>query len=525
MAPVQPWQRFVGTDQLNYMVARGRPRVAYIPEVIVNEKHSMLTRVRARNNGITIPDPGGTVVDRDAILAPWYGQLGTQWYPGTPYSKEGPTKDQVGPKVPYSQLTEYNAASTNNTNITTPVTFYRQIIHGRLKLSGNGSIQAEDCVFDGPIDPANAVFTGETAIIDGDAAAGAVSNIKDCAIYMRVPHPAFNGHKGSKAVLERCHIFWITDGIGPYTKPGTNETNKVPTNFKALGCRIEKLVYWPGNYFANRAPAYWNGTSYQSSSSGAYTRAANGTTLDRAGYFDPVHADGNHNDCCEIHNAFGSHTWNSTTKRFDGNGVYLLGNSMIADDAYGEGNPSALLIPVPFLGYGDNPKRGLIAGGQLPGMARPQTSWNKPVSAGNYAANGVSLYVGQVTNVQFENATSVALQGNFMHGGNMGFQEQKKSLAYIAFQMIDNHFGPDYYMWSADNTRDIYVARFNDYDTANAMPNFSSGPVRIANHPATGAPPFGPGGNNVWVNASKWGYADGTPVGLGSSTVAGMRVI
>lgn len=572
------------------MYARARDPIPFVPDVPVPVKHSMLSRVRARVNGVLLP--GGD--DRDVELVPWYGELRD---PDSPYYKTGPTKDQVGVNVPYSSLTAYNSPTTNDFQITTPMTFTNQIIYGRIRLSGNGQITATNCVFAGPANPAGSFITGETAIIDGNAAGSStMSYFKDCTIYPQVPHPRLNGHKGGRAKFERCHLFWMTDGFGPYTTPGQTH----PTAFEAVACRVERLTYWPGQYFANRNPAYWNGATYQSGTSGAYTRTANGTTLDRAGYFDDAHNDGNHCDCVEIHNAFGSHTYNPTSKAWSGDGIHIWGNAFICDDAYGAGNPSNLPITVPFLGYGDSPRRGLLAGGQLPGMARPQTSWNKPINAqGMYAGNGAGLYIGQVTNVQFGSSTSVVCHGNYLQGGNMGMQEQKKSLATISFVFYDHNFGPDYYMWSSDNTRDVYPVRVNDYvsgsnlsssgDTitqsghllgvgsqirftalggssaintsttyyvvattsttfkvsatsggsaitigtasgiaysgANLMPNWTAGPVRIPNHPDTGAAPFGSGASNQWVNASKWGFADWTPVGLGSSSVAGARII
>jgi hypothetical protein len=129
--------------------------------------------------------------------------------------------------------------------------------------------------------------------------------------------------------------------------------------------------------------------------------------------------------------------------------------------------------------------------------------------------------VGQVTNTQYESSTSVVIHENYINGGNMGMQE-KKTQTTIAFQFYDNKFGPDYYMWSTG--RNVYPVRINDFVTANTMPNWTTGPVQIGPHPLTGAPPFGTGGSNVWVDpANKWGQ-NGQPLGLGSSTVAGVRV-
>ena len=135
---------------------------------------------------------------------------------------------------------------------------------------------------------------------------------------------------------------------------------------------------------------------------------------------------------------------------------------------------------------------------------------------GKYAANGVGLYIGQVTGELFSSPTAVATLRNWIDGGNMGMQEQDKGLPKIEFIHQDNIYGPNYYRWSSDNTRDVYVVRINDYLVQDAMPDFSKAPVIIPNHPVNGSPPFGPGGNNK--------FEDGTPVGLGSSIKPGLRV-
>lgn len=222
---------------------------------------------------------------------------------------------------------------------------------------------------------------------------------------------------------------------------------------------------------------------------------------------------------------------------WEGDGVYIAGNALIGSDAFGAGNPSNLPIDVPLLGYGDNPRRAPAGQGQLPGMERPPKSWNKTMTrAGaanpDYAMNGVPLYIGHVSpskfaaSPNFESATTVIAHGNLIDGGGAGFQEQKKSASYIEFGFYGNLFGGRWYRWSSDNTRDIYPARINDRVTDNVMPDWTNGPVRIANDPENGLPPFGnSAASNRWVDAAEWGKTDFAPVGLGSSSTAGIRVM
>lgn len=538
MGLVQPFRVKPTSDgRLAMWPGRARLPRLFNPDQPAPVKRSVLTGVRARGTGTIPSDPEGSTAWRDTNLAPWYGQLQD---PASPYYKTGPRVDQVGITVPYSSLTEANSASTNSTSLSgsTVRTFDKQIVHGRLLMSGQSQVIATNCVLDGPLDPT--IATGETAIIDQNSmqAGAPVSVFIDCTIYMRAPHPRWNGHKGSNAIFIRCHIFWVTDGFGPYSNINVAP---FPTNFKALGCRIERLVYWPGarggRYYANRTPAYWNGSSYsQTISSSTYTRDANGTDLDRVGYFDDQHYDGTHNDCIEGHNGYGSHVFNPDTKMWEGDGVYICGNALIASDAYGMGNPSALPIPIPQLGYGDNPRRAPAGQGQLPGMERPPTSWTKSMARSgapvDYPANGVALYIGHVnpsklaSSPNFGTPTSWVAHGNLIDGGNAGFQEQKKGASYIEFVFYGNLFGGRYYRWSSDNTRDIYVARINDRTTDNVMPDWVNGPVRIPVDPIQGLPPFGnSAASNRWVDAAEWGKADFEPVGLGSSSTPGIRVM
>ncbi|MGB4759388.1 MAG: hypothetical protein WBP26_05030 [Candidatus Saccharimonadales bacterium] len=528
---------------------------------------------------------------------------------GTYIPQAGLTANQVGITVPISELGTVpgNTPDTVDFPITSPVTWENKIIYGRLLITGGGRITARNCWFAGP--PSNPPSTGETAVLDFNNPGTSGSTFLDCTIAPRFPHPRLNGFKGSRHKVERCHIFWVTDGLGPYTSPGRTYA----TDVEVVASRIERLVYWPGAYYANRSPYYWDGSTWpDGSTAGKVVRTAADKNL--PDMIDTVHNDGNHNDCIEIHNAFGTHTFDAATKKWSGDGIHIWGNALYADDAYGQNSdPSGAGIPVPGMagsvagssfGWGDNPRRGLVGGGQKPGMAMPQTSWTSPMSTNptKYAANGAALYIGHVTNVQFESPTSVVVHDNYINGGNMGMQEQRKSIATITFQFYDNKFGPDYYMWSGD--RNIYPVRINDfikgsnlsasgdtithsgnllsngdrirftttgrnaadqpittintttnyyvvgrtsstfkvsatqnggaitigtatgieYSGANIMPNWSSGPVRIPNHPVTGAPPFGSGASNKWADpGNKWGK-NGQPLDLGSSTVAGIRV-
>lgn len=508
-----------------------------------------------------------------------------------------PQRDQVGCTKILSQLSALNAPSTVDFPITSPVVWQDKIIYGRLAVSGAGKITATNCVFLGP--PGVPPTSGETAVLDFDNASTSGSVFKDCTIAPRFPHPRLNGFKGSKHKVERCHIIWCVDGLGPYTKPGQSYT----TDVQLVASRIERMVYFPGYRYADHRPNYWDG--------GAWTTSGNvsRSVADGSDMMDTIHADGNHSDCIEIHWAVGTHTFNSSTNRWTGDGVYIWGNALIADDAYGQNDdPTGIGIPVPgqpgsvngsSLGYGDNPKRGLPSGGQQPGQVRPITSgWNRPTFTGNYTANGVSLYIGQIV-AAFTDANSVVAHNNYIDGGAGGMQEQRKSYPSIAFQFYDNLFGPNYFMWNTAAQRDIYPVRINDYvsgsglsssgDTvtqsghllgvgqqikftnaggssaintsntyyvvavtsstfkvsatvngtpitigssttvaysgANLMPNWSTGPTRIGNHPATGAPPFGPGASNKWLDPdNRWGM-NGQPLGMGSSSTAGIRVI
>lgn len=452
---------------------------------------------------------------RDALVARY----------GTYIPQAGLSANQVGVLTMVSELSEHNPPSTSNVAITSPVVFENQIIYGRLAISGAGKITARNCWFAGP--PSNPPGSGETAVLDFDNAGTAGSYFVDCTIAPRFPHPRLNGFKGSRHKVERCHIFWVTDGLGPYTKPGQT----FATDVELVASRIERLVYWPGEYYADRVPYLWDGADWSdASTSGKVVRSVADKNI--PDMVDTIHNDGNHNDCIEVHSAFGTHSYSSSTGKWTGDGIHIWGNALIADDAFAQNDdPSEAGIPVPgqsgsiagsSFGWGDNPKRGLLGGGQLPGMAMPQTSWNKPASTNptRYAANGVSLYIGQVTNVEFEDITSVVAHNNYINGGSMGMQEQKKSVPSIAFNFYDNLFGPDYYMWNVN--RDIYPVRINDLSSAPV--SWSSGAVIIAPHPETGTPPFGVNGNNVWLDpANKWGQDGGSMNTNGSSTVAGVR--
>ncbi len=507
---------FVGLVKLLTSHA-GTPTASIEPEdgTLMGGASSVSDTTASGGKGVQFTTSSGS---RDSLVAQY----------GTYIPQPGLVANQVGITVPISQLTEYNSPNTNAVSITTPVTLTNMIVYGQLTVTGAGKITAKNCWFAGP--PSIPAVTGETAILDFNNPGTSGSTFVDCTIAPRFPHPRLNAFKGSRHKVERCHIFWVTDGMGPYTNPGQT----FATDVELVASRIERLVYWPGAYYANRNPYYWDGSGWpDNSTTGKVVRSvADKNTTDM---IDSVHADGNHTDCIEIHNAFGTHTFNQTTKKWTGDGIHVWGNALICDDAFGQDDdPSGAGIPVPGmagsvsgsrLGWGDNPHRGLVDGGQKPGMAMPQTSWNNPVSTNptKYAANGVSLYIGQVTNVSFEDVTSVVCHDNYLNGGNMGMQEQKKSLATISFNFYDNQFGPDYYLWNTG--RDFYPVRINDYATANTMPDWTNGPVKIGSHPVTGAPPFGPGGSNTWLDpGNKWGN-NGQPLGLGSSSVAGIRVI
>jgi len=523
---------------LKYNVIATRPPDPVIPVIPPAVKRSQLTRIRGTMNS-TVPNPPD---DRDTQLAPFYGQLGVI---GSPYSVFGPTVNQVGLTVTYASLTDWNASSTNTTSVTTPMNSGNYIvgrkIHGRLSISGTGQILARNCILDGPLDPT--IASGETAIIDSNSinSGTPISRLVDCVIYMRTPHPRWNAQKGGHIILERCHIFWVTDGAGPYTNPSFMfpDGNEFPTAFKMLGCRVEKLVYWPGSYYSatNGISMYTNTGTYGSSN---WMARLASDKLPSASYIDTGHDDGNHVDCIEVHNGWGTHNYNPVTKMWDGDGIYIVGNALICDDAFGKGNPNPTIpiSPIPLLGWGDNPKRGLAGGGQSPGMPRPPTSWSKPVDGTGliFPGNGVSLYIGHVTpsGKRFESNTTVVAHGNYHTYGNMGMQEQKKtSAAFIEFTFYDNWFGPDYYHWNSNNRTDMYPVRINDNATsiggngANVMPNWTTGPVRIAPHPVTGAPPFGAGASNKWWDPTNrlQGSFHQQPLLLGSSSTPGIRVL
>lgn len=447
-------------------------------------------------NGNPVLPPGS---DRESLV-PLYGTY-------------IPQVNQVGCTKILSELTQFNLPSTVDLPITSPVEWENMIIYGRVKVTGAGRITATNCVFLGS--PGAPPGSGETAVLDFDNPGTAGSVFKDCTIAPRYPHPRLNGFKGGRHKVERCHIIWCVDGMGPYTKPGQS----FATDVELVASRIERMVYFPGPRYANHSPAYWDGGAWTSSGTVARTLA------DGSGMMDTLHNDGNHSDCIEIHWALGTHTFNSGTNKWSGDGVHIWGNALIADDAYGQNDdPTGLGIPVPgqagstsgsSLGFGDNPKRGLPTGGQKPGQVRPITSgWTRPVFSGKYAANGVSIYIGQIVD-EFEDITSVVIHDNYIEGGNMGMQEQKKSFPSISFNFYDNLFGPNYFMWNTAQQRDVYPVRIND--------GSSPGVVNIAPHPSTGAPAFGPGGTNRWLDPdNRWGQ-NGQPLITGSSTVAGVR--
>lgn len=541
----QAYARVIGSDAKAYQVRRSQPPVPYIPDVPVLIKTSRLIQFRAQNNGIGGPvDPAQDLTtQRDIALKPWYG-IFQHKNPLSPYAPTGPTPSQVGTNMSWAEAllpsNWYNLRTVNATTITAPIgsalaPIVRKVFWGTWLIRSAGRIFANNCMFPGPSTTAN--LTGETAIINCDRAK-VQSIFKDCSIFAQFPHPRLNGFKGCCHKIERCHIFWVVDGDGPHSDLDT-EASQPPLLVEIVATRIERMVYFPGYYgYADHYPRYWNGTTYVAQgTAGIIAR----TAADKTPFIDDNHEDGNHSDPIEIHSAGGSHTFNPTTGMWSGNGGHFWGNAFIADDAYQQGDPSSIGIPVPgqsgspsgsSLGWGDSPRRGLAGGGQKPGMTRPVLSgWTKPTRSvanisfgGRFAANGTAFYVGQVRNILFPFPTTIVIHDNFLNNGNMAFQEQKKSLASIAFYFYDNLFGPDYFCWNASNNSDLYPVRINDLASGAAMPtDWTSTIVKLQPHPVTGTQPFGAGGNNLWWDPEgRWGRHL-QPLLKGSSTVPGAR--
>lgn len=465
-------------------------------------------------NGDPITTPPGSSRDD---LVPLYGTY-------------VPQPNQVGCSVPLDQLTDYNSPSTVDVQVSSVLTLENKKVYGRIKINAGGQVIAKNCVFLGPPGeppgrqgPTRNEYD-ETAIIDCDNPGGSsalVSTFTDCTIAPRFPSPRLNGFKGSHHKVERCHIIWTVDGLGPYTKPGFNYATKV----ELVASRIERMVYFPGPYYAATGPNYWNGTTWASGTSGRVARSTYPGDMTPA--IDYGHDDGNHSDCIEVHGGYGSHTFNQTTQKWTGDGIHIWGNALICDDAYGQWNdPTGLGLPVPgrpgsvsgsSLGYGDNTNRGLPGGGQRPNMTRPITSgWTKAMKNGQYAALGSGIIVAQIVN-QFPSPTTCIINNNYFDGGGVGMQEQKKNFPTISFHFYDNKFGPDWYEWR-DN-RDIYVVRINDKPVTNPDTGVTTTYVTIPNHPVTGAPPFESGGSNKWLDPQNiWGY-NGQPLATGSGSV------
>ena len=427
------------------------------------------------------------------------------------------TKEEVGLTLEdWNLLEDWNDPNTNDTLITQPTDVgHHQKIHGRLRFEGAGALWGDKCLLDGPEDPT--IATGETAILDGDKQTTERGLLTNSLIYMKHPHPQWNGFKGSAMSFRGCQMFGVTDGLGPYTKQG----QKYATEVEFAWGIISDLCYWPGDWWANRDPKYWNGSSYVSDKNAAWKKPNHANSTDMLGYIDHVHADGTHNDCWEAHHCRGTATWLPDTLSYATNGAYLHNSLLRTNDAFNGTNPTLLPLELPPWGYGDNTKRGYE---QKPGKQRPTKSneWTKPQADGSFAANGVGLYIGQVTGDFYESIGSMVAHDLVLDSGNMHMQEQDKNVknpstgeVMIWFTAHDLRFTRNIYRWASTNDRDVYHVRINDYITQNAMPNFDKAPVVIARHPVTGRP-----ANESWV------FDDNNqPLPLGSSTVAGIRVM
>jgi hypothetical protein len=431
------------------------------------------------------------------------GQMYGQYTPDT--NPNDYTQNTVGARNRWVDLTEFNSPTTNEVVLTKNTVIQNQIIYGRVK-NTQYTLETENCIFAGPYDPT--IATGETAILDNNSVYGSKQNHHiDCTIFMRNPHPRWNGFKGMGYKAERCHTLYVTDGHGPYTNYGSTAA----TNVQIWGNKIEALINFPGTLYASKGPLFWDGSTW--TSSGTFAR----TTADKTPYFDDQHKDGTHNDGIEVHGGFGSHTMIDPDRdKWDGDGIDIWGNSWINNDPYGETiDPTGLGLPVPaYLGDGANINRGIK---QFPGMTRPVTSgWNNPLLNGRYAALGSGVIILQLVN-QFPDPTTVLFHGNYMDMGGIGMQEQKKTYGSIQFTAYDNYYGPNFYMWRSltqgdTSNRDIYPIRINDGTDATV--------VKISGDPRTGASWQS---SQIWRDPqNKWGR-NGQSMVTGSSSVPGIR--
>ena len=241
--------------------------------------------------------------------------------------KYKPDKNNSGiPLAEWQYMSDWNPSDTQQVYINEPLVLDHKYIHGQIKFGPNGSLRGRYMALDGPDNPNSTLFSGETAVLDCDTIPGALGELKDSIIYMKVPHPRFNGFKGAGMTFIRTQIAWTTDCWGPYTKYGKTWD----TNVKMLGCLGSHTVYWPGLYFADRNPKYWDGTGWNAESASTIKRNIAGGV-----FWDAVHKDGTHNDICEIHSAGGLIAGSVTTTRVLVSSLMVLSSFLLMPTARG----------------------------------------------------------------------------------------------------------------------------------------------------------------------------------------------
>jgi hypothetical protein len=521
VAPAEPFRLKI-INNVWYMEPRGGPAVPFLPDLPAAERGRVLSHMLTTNNlgGPVIP-PG---VDRNSLVA----QYGTYWPAIVPSDYR---LNQCGARNRMADLTEYNSPTT--TTLTWPtgtgtLTIQDKIIYGRAT-SWPRNVYFENCIFRGP----RGFIGNESAIMDMNNPSPGQSVFLDCTFAPQNPQSTLNGLKGSRHKVERCHFIWCNDADGPYSL----RTQNWATNVEYVASRSEAHVYFPGPWYANASPAYWDGSTYQATAADppaiSRTVADGRDNINNGGsYYDDDHKDGCHNDGIEVHGAKGSHVYDPETNRWlpgpgqtsggiggqpnpPGAGVHIWGSSFFTRDGFHYNyDPSGLGIPVPVVGganrstwsppagvgtrgWGDNPKmRPGPNQAQRPDMAVPVTSWGERQIDGHYPANGSGLIILQLEN-QYPSDTSVVLHDNLLDGGALGFQEQRKTYPSIAFTVYDQWYGPGWFTWSGTNyaTFNQHVIRINDVGSLAAMPGVVDLRGRPAGHPD---------GPATWYQTQKW---------------------
>lgn len=396
-----------------------------------------------------------------------------------------PGRADVGAKGISPSQPPYNPPSTQTLNWTTggtagaPLVIENQIIYGEVVRQAS-HVRFVNCLFRGP--PARPA--SETGIVNCHDANTSNWEFINCTFAPQLPNANMNAINGHRFKAIRCHAFWVVDGFGVFTASGSN-----PTAVEIAGCLVEQLVYFPGTLYSNQNGKYLT----TSGTYATWTSATDSTFVKRQTaqpsdwpYVDYGHKDGNHSDGVQIQGAYGSMVRSSTAnpasgiKSWTGDGVYVHGNSFICNDAYGATvDPSGLGLPIPFLGFGDNPKRGVA---QSPTMNRPATT-GLQLFDGGYASNGSAVVCNRNVNVypypstSLPNNYSVVIVANFFDGYNAGLNvpAPKSGVGFspvVKIAFLYNEFGRNVLRYGSDpiNNPQIYPIRINSLGNASFAP-------------------------------------------------------